>query len=78
MQGGEDVAELAVGQSEAVEVRGTAFLGVGGVGAAPDVGAVGDGQVEEYEVGLIGVKELLGVLLEVEVGKVALMLFLGA
>jgi hypothetical protein len=67
-EGGEDAAEDAVGKREIVEVGAVAALGVVAVDAAPDVGAVGDGEVEEDEVGLVGVEQLEGVLLEVGLG----------
>jgi len=57
LEGLHDVAENDVDQREVVDVRAVAGGGVVGVGAAPDVGAVRDGEVQEDEVGLIGVED---------------------
>ncbi len=72
LQDGEHLAEDAVGEGEVVEVGAVAELGVVVVDAAPDVGAVRHREVEEDEVGLIGVQDLKGMLLQVEMGQVAM------
>src|ERR1039458_3960864 len=72
LQGGEDAAKDAVGESQTVEVGAVALLGVVVADAAPDVGAVGDGDVQEDEVCLVGVQQLGGVLLQVNVGQEAM------
>ena len=71
LEGGEDLAEDAVGEGEIVQVGAAALTGEGVLGAAPGVGAVRDGEVEEDEVCLIGAQDLQGVLLEVDLGEVA-------
>ena len=68
LEGGEELAEDAVGEGEIVQVGAAALVGEGVLGAAPGVGAVGDGEVEEDEVGLIGAQDLQGVLLQVDPG----------
>src|SRR5665213_1380431 len=55
----DDAAEDAVGKREIVEIGAVAELRVAVVDAAPDVGAVRDGGVEEYEVGLVGLQEVV-------------------
>ena len=72
LEGGEYLAEDAVGEGEIVQVGAAALGGEGVLGAAPGVGAVRDGEMEEDKVGLIGVEELEGVLLEVVLGLAAL------
>src|ERR1017187_3214457 len=69
LQGGEDAAKDAIGESQTVEVGAVALLGVVVADAAPDVGAVGDGDVQEDEVRLVGAQQLGGVLLQVNVGQ---------
>ena len=54
LEGGEDLAEDAVGEVEIVQIGAAALTGEVVLGAAPGVGAVGDGEMEEDEVGLIG------------------------
>jgi hypothetical protein len=71
LEGGEDLAEDAVGEGEIVEVGAAALVGEAVLGAAPEVGAVRDGEMEEDEVGLIGTEKLEGVLLEVGLGLAA-------
>ena len=71
LEGGEELAEDAVGEGEIVEVGAATLAGEAILGAAPGVGAVRDGEVEEDEVGLIGVEKLEGVLLEVVLGLAA-------
>jgi hypothetical protein len=71
LESSEDLAEDAVGEGEIVQVGAAALVGEVVLGAAPGVGAVGDGEVEEDEVCLIGAQELEGVLLEVGLGLAA-------
>ena len=71
LQGGENLAENVVGEGQVVEVGTVATLGVVILNATPDVGAVRNGKVQEDEVGLIGVQELEGVVMEVSLGLVA-------
>ena len=52
----DQTAEHAVGQREVVQIGAVAGLGVVAVDAAPDVGAVRNGEVEKDEVGLVGVQ----------------------
>ena len=72
LQGGEDAAKDAIGESQTVEVGAVALLGVVVADAAPDVGTVGDGDVQEDEVRLVGVQQLGGVLLQINVGQEAM------
>ena len=59
----EELAEDAVGKGEVVEVGATAAVGVVVVDAAPEIGTMGNGEVEKDEVGLISAQQLDGVLL---------------
>ena len=72
LQRGDKLAKDPVDESEVVEIRAVTALGVVAVDAAPDVGTVGDGEVDEDEVGLVGMQQLEGVLLEIGLGLVAM------
>ena len=61
LQGGEELAEDAVDEGEIVEEGAAALAGEAVLGAAPGVGTVGEGEMEEDEVGLIGAQDLQGV-----------------
>ena len=63
-----ELTQLDVRERKVVEVGTAARAGVSAGNATPDARAMGDGQMEKDEVGLVGLKELDGMLLQVEPG----------